>query len=280
MNLADTNIVRSLCKKHHIKPSRQHGQNFLIDNDAVQTIIKAADLQPEDVVLEVGPGFGAITKELAKNAGKVLAVEIDKKFVSILNQAFAERHNVKIVKDDILRMDLFDLEIKDLEYKIVSNLPYNITSHFIRQRLTQSPRPKQLVLVVQKEVAERICAKAGEMSLLSVSVQFYAQPVLTKIVPRTSFWPKPEVDAAIVKIGKIGKHRDNLVGKDFDEKRFFQIVRIGFSSRRKMLKNNLATGLKVSNDKIEQMLEKAGLDKKIRAQDLGMEHWIRLVKLI
>lgn len=276
LDLTNINVIQTLCQEYHIKPSRQHGQNFLINRDVVQKIIDLAKLRADDLVLEVGPGFGVITRELASRVWKVVAVEIDKKFVSLLKKSFRGSGKVEILKDDILQTNLTKLGLADLDFKVASNLPYNITSHFIRQRLTSLPRPELMALVVQKEVAERICAKPGEMSRLSVSVQFYSRPEIVAIVTRRSFWPEPEVDSALVKIDDIGKHRGLLVDKDFDDKKFFQIVHIGFSARRKMLKNNLAIGLRISDNIIEQALKGAGLDKKARAQELGVGEWIKL----
>jgi 16S rRNA (adenine1518-N6/adenine1519-N6)-dimethyltransferase len=273
MNLLDE--TKLLSRKYNILPSRQKGQNFLINEEILDIIIKASDLKKEDEVLEIGPGFGILTEELAKKSGRVVAVELDKKLAEFLRIQFKKSKTIKIIEKDILDLEISDLGFKN--YKLIANLPYNITSAVLRKFLETDIKPKLIVVMVQKEVAERICAKAGEMSLLSVSVQFYADPEIVAVVPKENFWPEPEIDSAILRI----KTRTHAGGKrGFGEEDFFRIVRIGFSSRRKQLQNNLANGLKIKNQKIKEILEKLKMDPLIRPQDLSVSDWIKLVEAL
>ncbi|NQU77661.1 ribosomal RNA small subunit methyltransferase A [Candidatus Falkowbacteria bacterium] len=308
MNLTNPETIKNLCRKFGIRPSHKNGQNFLIDKNVLDKLIKSANLKPTDTVLEVGPGFGVITQELVKHAKKVVAVELDKVLSHYLTQYFQPKagqpraentDNLEIINKDILKLDPSSLtcpeqsrgmphlsraESRDASpvpsrvegcLKVVSNLPYHLTSRFLRNILSSSTKPTDMTLIIQKEVAERICAKpGGDMSLLSISVQFYGQPKIIEIIKPESFWPSPEVESAIIKIDNI-KPRKNI-----DEKRFFQLARIGFSSRRKMLKNNLAVGLEIGDSQVEKILKSQGLNIKVRAQDLSIENWIELSKIL
>lgn len=276
MILTNLQTIKRLCRQYNLRPSRQNGQNFLIDKIVLDKLIQVADLKPTDTVLEVGAGFGVITKELFKFARRVIAVELDRKMIPIISRNVKNVKNLELVNADVLKLNFTDLGLHASSFKIIANLPYNITSHFLRQRLTQSPQPERMVLIVQREVAERICALAGKMSLLSVSAQFYSEPRLISLVPRVAFWPEPEVDSAIVEMRAIGKKREQPASPSIDDNNFFRLVRIGFSARRKMLKNNLANGLKLDEEIAKQALEKIGLDAKIRAQDLSVKQWLDL----
>ncbi len=271
--------TKQLCKLYNIKPARAKGQNFLIKEEIYDTIVEAADFKKDDVVLEVGPGLGFLTMELAKKVKKVVAVELDDKLAEVLRVRLDEHGigNVEVANEDILRFTISDFRFKISEYKIVANLPYNITSIFLRKFLSVEIKPKLMILMLQKEVAERIVAKSGKMSLLSVSAQFYAEPKIIEIVSADCFWPKPEVDSTIIKLNikpPSGLQATGWLGTN--EKDFFQLVKIGFSAKRKMLKNNLANGYHISPEEAEDKLKKADLDIKIRAQELSVEDWIRL----
>ncbi len=271
--------TKQLCKLHNIKPARSRGQNFLISEIVYDKIIKAADLKKDDVVLEVGPGLGFLTVKLAKKVKKVIAVELDDKLVEVLRARLDEHGigNVEVVNEDILRFQISDFRFQISEYKIVANLPYNITSIFLRKFLSAEFKPKLMVLMLQEEVAERIVAKSGKMSLLSVSVQFYAEPKIIEMVSADCFWPKPEVDSAIIHLTPqppLLFRRGGERGRG--EKDFFRLVRIGFSAKRKMLKNNLANGYYISQSEAEDKLKKADFDIKIRAQELSVEDWVKL----
>jgi 16S rRNA (adenine1518-N6/adenine1519-N6)-dimethyltransferase len=271
-----TSLISKNLKKYKIRPSKRMGQNFLIDKGVLRKIIEAGDLSPEDVVLEIGPGLGILTLELAKKVKKVIAVEKDRTLYQILEGILQGRkiNNVKLINADILKIQ--DSKLKIQNYKLLANLPYYISSPIIRKFLETKEKPELMVLMVQKEVAQRICAKPGEMSLLSVSVQFYSQPKIITYVSKKSFYPQPKVDSAILKI--IPK----LIPK-IDSQKFFQIVKIGFSSKRKMLINNLSKKLKMAEppqayqkSKIKNLFKKMGINPKIRAENLSIKDWLKL----
>lgn len=261
----------AICKSNNIKPAKSKGQNFLIVEEVYDKIIEAAELKKTDKVLEIGPGLGFLTQKLSDSAGQVTAVELDEKLGNILKSSkfSAKDSNVTIMQGNAL-----DLQTATGKYKIVANLPYNITSAFLRKFLSQAKQPPELmVLLVQKEVAERLCAKPGAMSLLAISVQVYAETEIIDFVPAKAFYPAPEVESAIIKI-KVKREKR----KDFDEKAYFQLVRIGFSARRKKLANNLAAGFQITTKEAVGWLAKAGFPETIRAQELGVEDWVKLLK--
>lgn len=271
-NLLDE--IKNLCKQNNITPSRSKGQNFLIDEETYDKIVDSAGLNKDDLVLEIGPGLGILTEKLAKRVRKVMAVELDDPSANYLRNKFKEVENIDIINEDILKIDLPKIGLKKGKYKIVSNLPYNISSIFLRTFLTINP-PASMTLMLQKEVAERIIAKPPEMSILAVSVQYFADAEIISCVNKDNFWPQPEVDSAIIKID-LRKKIESDVDK---EKRFFQLVKIGFSSRRKMLKNNLMSGYKIDQETAKDRLKSAGLSEKVRAQDLSVEDWKNLFVL-
>ena len=267
--------IRQVCNQYDIRPAKSRGQNFLIDQNIVKKIMVVAELGKDDVVLEVGPGLGTLTKELLlSQAKKIIAVELDKKINEFLKAEFFEEKKLELVEGDILKINLKDLELADFKYKIVANLPYNITAQFLRLFLEHSPRPKEIIVMVQKEVAQRIIAKAGEMSVLAVAAQFFGEPKILFKVGHDCFWPEPEVDSAVIKIDL----KSDL--PPVDVKKFFRIVRIGFSARRKQLHNNLAAGLGLKNSQIKQFFNNFGWREDIRAQDLGVEDWIKLFEIL
>ena len=265
MNLL--NKTKQICKENNIKPARSRGQNFLINEDVYDLVVDAAEIKKNDTVLEVGPGLGFLTEKLAQKAKKVIAVELDDKLAVLLVKNLKDKkiNNVEVANENIL-----DINFKIPNYKVVANLPYNITSVFLRKFLSAENKPNSMILMLQKEVAERIVASPGKMSLLAVSVQFYAKAEIIEYVPKTDFWPMPKVDSAIIKLVGTG-HCHVLVGEF--EKKFFQLVKIGFSSKRKMLKNNLANGYHINQKQAENWLKKAGFNEKIRAQEMSVDDW-------
>lgn len=269
--------IKLICRHYDIYPARQKGQNFLINPEVIKKIVATANLSLDDIVLEVGPGLGILTEELVKRAGRVISVELDKKLFNFLKAKFSGVKNLELINDDILKAQ--GSELRAQSYKIVANLPYNITSHFLKKFLTAEFRPKEMTILVQKEVAQRICARAGKMSLLSVSVQLYGQPKIIEIVSKENFYPRPEVDSAILKISAIKNQSEvDKYLEGVKEKFFWQMVRIGFSAKRKQLQNNLAAGLKISPKDLKKILKKANFDSKIRAQNLSVENWVILAK--
>jgi 16S rRNA (adenine1518-N6/adenine1519-N6)-dimethyltransferase len=273
------NKTKEICQLHQIYPSRSKGQNFLTNETVYDGIVEAGELSKEDLVLEVGPGLGFLTSRLAKKAKHVLAVELDDKLADYLSHTLMAEgvENVEVVNSDILKLNLSNpkYQIQNSKYKIIANLPYNITSFFLRMMISGPIKPSLLVLLLQKEVARRICAKPGDMSLLALSIQFYAEPEVLFDVPSKDFYPSPEVQSAVIRIKVREKGRESV-----DEKAFFRLAKIGFSAKRKMLKNNLAGGLAKDPAEIEKILVSLGLNAKIRAEDLAVEDWIRLVSSI
>jgi len=269
--------TKELCRIYDIKPARSKGQNFLINDGIYRAIIKAADINAKETIIEVGPGLGFLTAELSKAARRVVAVELDDKLAGILRLAIDSQNveNVEIINQDILRFNPADYLKEKENYRIVANLPYNITSVFLRTFLSSARPPLSLVLMLQKEVAERIVTKEPDMSLLSLSVHYYGTPSIVRIVPSSDFWPAPAVDSAIL---RFDYERPRPTAKSLAaDKLFFRIARIGFSAKRKMLKNNLLGGLKIDAAGLEKAFGEAGIEAKARAEDLSMEKWHKLV---
>lgn len=237
------------------------GQNFLIDRKTIKKVVKIADLNPKDTVLEIGPGMGALTQELAKKA-KVLAVEKDYRLYEILKQRFKD---IEIINQDILKYNP-----KKKNYKIVANLPFYITAPVLRKFLEEKNQPKEMVLMIQKEVAQRICAQPPGMNILALSVQIYARPEIISYVSKKCFVPVPKVDSAIIRITPHKKYKA--------DERFFKLIKAGFSHPRKQLANNLAEGLKLDKKKIISLLEKNNINPKARAESLGINNWLQLIK--
>jgi len=261
--------LKSLLKRFHIRPNKDLGQNFLLNEDVLDEIVEAADLSKTDSILEIGPGLGFLTVRLAERAGKVIAVEKDRKLARVLNKIFKKNKNIKIINDDVLYLTADSSQLT-AGYKVVANIPYYLTGKIIQEFLTGKSKPTLMVLLLQKEVAERITALPGQMSILSVSVQLHADPEIISHVGKENFYPVPEVDSAIVRLKILSKPR--LAA---DEKEFFRLVKIGFSNKRKQLQNNLVSGFG-KNFNYKAMLEDLKLNPLTRAQDLSLEEWGRL----
>ena len=263
--------IVELCKVNKIKPQKSRGQNFLVSSEVYNQIVATADLAKTDLVLEVGPGLGLLTERLAKQAQKVLAVELDGQLVAYLRKKVQAENidNLEIVSADILRADELLPDLKTKPYKIVANLPYNITAVFLRKFWELNNKPSLMVLLLQKEVAERLAAGPGAMSLLTLAGQIYGRAEIIKGVPAESFYPAPKVDSAIIKLTPAPVKIENATA-------FWRLARIGFSARRKMLKNNFANGLKISNEIIMTALHKCALGDKVRPQELSLKDWQNL----
>jgi 16S rRNA (adenine1518-N6/adenine1519-N6)-dimethyltransferase len=267
--------VRRLLREFDFQPRKGLGQNFLVSEGALRRIVAAAGLEPEDVVLEVGPGLGTLTRLLAQRAERVIAVELDQRLVEILSQTLADFPNVEIVKGDILEMEPGGpggLSGLPLGYKVVANLPYYITSAVLRHLLTTRVKPQWMVVTVQREVARRMIASPGQMSLLAVSVQFYGRPRIVARIPAGAFYPVPKVNSAVVRIDLY----ENMPVAVADVDHFFEVVRAGFGQRRKQLRNALAQGLSLPVGTVVEALRRAGVDEKRRAQTLSIEEWARV----
>ena len=275
MDLTSKKIIKNLLKRYNTYPSKRLGQNFLIKKSVLKKIIEAANLSSKDIVLEIGPGIGTLTQELAKRVKKVIAIEKDKKMIEILKETLKDFKNVKIIQGDILKFELKAQILEPKVYKIVANLPYYLTSPVIRKFLeTSEIQPQKMVLMVQKEVAERICSEPPRMNLLAVSVQFYGKPEIVSLISKKSFYPQPKIDSAILKITPLINDEKKLINTDL----FFKIVRAGFSQPRKQLVNNLADMLKLSKEKIKIWLLKNKIKPTQRAETLSIEDWIRLAE--
>ncbi|HOX10473.1 MAG TPA: 16S rRNA (adenine(1518)-N(6)/adenine(1519)-N(6))-dimethyltransferase RsmA [Candidatus Moranbacteria bacterium] len=264
-----------------IKAKKSLGQNFLKDDAVLQRIIESANLSKNDVVIEIGPGHGVLTELLARKCKKVIAIELDDRLIEMLRNKLRNKENVEIIHNDILKINLPELvskyEIQDTRYKTVANIPYYITAPIIRLLLETKIPPSEMILMVQKEVAERICAKAGEMSILAVSVQYYAQPEYLFTVPKTAFDPMPKVDSAVIRI--VTSNQQPVISKK-NNRDFFRVVRAGFSAKRKTLVNNLANGLQLDKKTVEEKLIAFGFSKNTRAQELGVEDWQKLIEFL
>jgi 16S rRNA (adenine1518-N6/adenine1519-N6)-dimethyltransferase len=264
---------RHVLQRYGLHPKKGLGQNFLVEEAALRRIVAAADLTRADSVLEVGPGLGALTRHLAAAAGRVVAVELDDRFMPVLREELADVPNVDLVEGDILQLDPAGLVGRP--YKVVANLPYYITAAVLRHLLEATPRPELMVLTVQLEVAQRLTAQPGEMSLLAISVQYYGRVRQVARIKAGSFYPRPEVDSAVV---RIDLHRE-LPLTGLDERRFFRVVRAGFGQRRKQLRNSLRAGLGIPAEVVEGALEEAGIDPRRRAETLSLEEWGQLAKV-
>ena len=270
--------TRKLLRQFDLKARKGLGQHFLIDNEVLETILAAAELTPDDTVIEVGPGLGIMTAELAKRAGWVIAIELDNKLAEILKKTLPY-DNVVIINEDVLGTDpkaLLQGRAPDFPaslspYKVVANLPYYITSPVLRHFLEASVKPEVMVVMVQKEVAEVIAAGPGRRSVLSIAVQFYGRPSIVTRVPAASFYPAPEVDSAVVRIDVYPRPPVNV-----DEEGFFRLVRAGFTAARKQVANSLAQGLKLPKAEVLTLLEKADIDPQRRAETFTLEEWANL----
>lgn len=268
--------VKRLLRQSGLKAKKGLGQHFLIDEKALETIVIAAELSPEDIVIEVGPGLGVLTIELARRAGKVIAVELDTKLASLLKRRLASLPNVNIVNADILKVSPSQLLGGENNYKVVANLPYYVTSPILRYFVEASPKPSLMVVMVQKEVGIAIAASPGKMSLLAISLQVYSKPKIISYVSSQSFYPPPKVDSAIVRFDLFPEPAVKIA--DIDG--FFKVVRCGFSSPRKQLRNSLAHGLEVKPAEVGLLLEKARIEPQRRAETLSLEEWARLYEVL
>ena len=267
--------VKKLLKKHQIKPRKSLGQNFLTDQKSLQKIVQIAQIDQRDSVLEIGPGLGNLTFVLAASAKEVTAVEIDPNLIPILQSIFANTGNVHVIHGDILNMRISEI-IQGPEYVVVANIPYYITSALFRHLLEAGNRPARMILTVQNEVAERICAQPGEMSLLALSVQVYGRPEIKAKIPASAFYPQPEVDSAVVRVDLF----DTLPIESGQLNLFFRLAKAGYSQKRKTMRNALSAGMAWSKESTSEYLDQGGIDPQRRAQTLSLTEWITLTGVI
>jgi len=271
IDLTNIRELRNFLYAHHIRPNKAFGQNFLVDRDVLLHIVEAAEIHADDQVLELGAGTGVLTRELAKRARRVVAVELEREMLSLLTKTTHNYTNVEIMERNLLYID--PKEIFGSEpYKLVANLPYYIASPTFRHFLESTNPPRLFVVMVQYEVAQRIVAAPGDLSLLGVSIQFYGEPKIVAHVPARAFYPAPKVDSAILRIDL--KDEVPLTPRQRDS--FFRLVQAGFSERRKQLHNSLAHGLHRKNADLQPLLLAAKIDPSRRAETLSIEDWLRL----
>ena len=264
--------VVGLLRRYGLRPDKALGQNFLMDDVALRRVVGAAGIEGDEAVLEVGPGLGGLTRYLATLARKVVAVELDARLLPPLQEVLAPYANVQLIEGDILALDPANCMVEP-GYLVVANIPYYITSALIRHMLEARARPQRLVLTVQREVAQRICASAGEMSLLALSVQVYGEPLITAHIPAGAFYPAPKVDSTVI---LVEVYPSPLLPAPLLPS-FFRLIKAGFSQKRKTLRNALSAGLAVQPAQVEEQLHAAGIDPKRRAETLSLEEWGKLV---
>ena len=277
-----THFYRQLLRQFGVKPRKSLGQHFLIDETVLECILSAAELNPGDIVVEVGPGLGILTEGLAKQGAQVIAVELDRKLVTLLKRRLTAFPDVKIINADILRVTPRQiLESKSAVsalfqgYKVIANLPYYITSPLLRHFFEALPQPSEMIVMVQKEVGEAMVAKPGNMSLLSVKTQFYSKPTIVSYVPPSSFYPPPKVDSVILRLDVYSQPPIDVP----NPASFFDVVMHGFSSPRKQLRNSLAHSLDMPPSQVTLLLEKTGIEGERRAETLSLEEWRELWKV-
>lgn len=263
--------AHAVLKRFQLRADKSLGQNFLQDSSALEKIARAAEIQGDDCVLEIGPGLGSLTRYLAASAQKVTAVELDPDLLAPLRAVLSPYQNVNVIHGDILKLNISEI-IEQPDYLVAANIPYNITSAIIRHLLESTPKPRRVVLTIQKEVAERICAAPGDLSLLALSVQVYGKPSIAAKIPAGAFHPVPKVDSAIL---RIDIHKEPLIPAELLNT-FFKLIKAGFSQKRKTLRNSLSSGLHIPPHETESMLTTAGIDFMRRAETLSIEEWRRL----
>lgn len=250
------------------------GQNFLTDNGIVEKIIRSSKLKEGDFVLEIGPGKGILTEKILFTGAQLTAIELDKKLATDLKKKTGEKKNLKIIEGNVLDINISEIFPEKENYQVIANIPYYITSKIIRLFLENAHPPKEMILMIQKEVAERIMEKPGKMSLISLSVQYYAEPEILFTVPKEAFSPAPEVESAVIRIIP-KKERPSQESA----KKIFQIARAGFSSKRKTLLNNLSNSFHLEKDLVIEKLQMTNLSEKTRAQELSIPEWEKLASI-
>lgn len=266
--------AEALLKRHGLRAHKGLGQNFLQDPLALEEIVSAAEIQPTDTVLEIGPGLGSLTRYLAISAKEVVAVELDPNLLPPLKAVLAPYSNVRLIQGDILKLSPQDL-ITERDYLVVANIPYYITSAVIRHLLETEVKPRRIVLTVQKEVAERISAKPGDMSLLALSVQVYGKPRIAARIPASAFFPAPKVDSAIL---CVDIYPASLIEPEFLNT-FFKLIKAGFGQKRKTLRNSLSAGLHISPTNAVDLLTRANINPQRRAESLSLAEWSQLASI-
>lgn len=268
--------LRKLLHAHGIRPRKKLGQNFLTDAGRIDEVITAADVQPGDTVVEVGPGLGTLTTRLADRAKRVIALELDQGIIPALTEATKDYTNLEIRHEDVLKTDT---GLLPRPYKVIANVPYYITSKILEHFLAGDNKPDTMTVTIQKEVAERVVAGPPKMSVLAISVQLYGNPQIAAQIPRQAFWPVPEVDSAVLRITDIGKNLSQVLG-DVTEAEFFSTVRAGFAEKRKQLHNTLARNAGVSHEDAVEVLRQEGIMPTRRAETLTIPEWVSVTRAL
>lgn len=267
--------LKALCAQYGLTPSKQYGQNYLISEKPIREMVAAADLQTSDVVVEIGPGFGVLTLAVAPGVKKLISFEIEKKLQGYWEEKQKELPSLEIVWGNFIYQFGEIQSTFPKKYKVMANIPYQITSQILRLLLEAEHKPERIIVMVQKEVAQRICAKPGEMSLLAISVQYYGEPKMICKVTKGNFFPAPKVDSAVLMISNI---RPASAQTTAAEKEFFEVVRAGFAHPRKQLWSNLAEKFPAHKEHIKSILKDVAGDEKIRAEELSVEQWKKIVQ--
>lgn len=265
--------VPQLLRRYGLRPKKRLGQNFLMDGGSLRKVVQAANLAPHEDVLEIGAGLGSLTVYLAQAARNVVAVELDADLIPPLREVLSPYSNVRLIQADILHLDLAELfTAEEQPFSVVANIPYYLTSAILRHLLEGRRRPRQMILTLQWEVAQRICALPGEMSLLALSIHLYGKPSIIARIPAGAFYPQPKVDSAILHVAVA--ERPRLADTDL----FFRLAKAGFSQKRKQLRNALAGGLGLPVSHALQVLAAAQIEPRRRAESLSLEEWGQLVQ--
>jgi 16S rRNA (adenine1518-N6/adenine1519-N6)-dimethyltransferase len=278
--------AKELLQQYQMHARKGLGQNFLVNAAILDKITQAAALSPSDLVIEVGPGLGVLTRQLVIRSGHVIAVEVDSRMIEILQNSVGSNPNLSLIKSDILEVDPLDIIIQEspkfasnisrpFQYKLVANLPYYITQPILRHFCEARLKPSMMVVMLQKEVAKNIVAKPGDLSILAISIQFYGKPQIVAIVPAGNFYPAPKVDSAILKIDMYSQTVVNVTS----EENFFRTVRAGFCAARKQLANSLSQGLELPKLEVLSLMQKAKVEPQKRAETLSLEEWASLEKV-
>lgn len=274
--------TKDVVEKYGFKFSKSLGQNFLIDSNIIDKIINGARITEDDYVVEIGPGIGTLTREISKIAKKVVAVEIDKKLIPILKDTLSECDNVEVVNEDVLKVDIKELVDEKLDskpIKLVANLPYYITTPIVMKFLEEDIKVSDIVVMVQKEVADRMSAvpSTKDYGSLSVAVQYYCEPHIVAKVPRSMFIPQPNVDSTVIALRSHEEIKQDLKDKDL----FFKVVKAAFSKRRKTILNAISSyDIDLSKEEVKQVLEEASIDAKRRGETLSIDEFANLANKV
>ena len=276
--------LKEQLRRHHLWAKKSLGQNFLVDENALNAVVQAAELSPDDHVVEVGAGTGLLTTRLAPLVGRLTSLEYDESLLPLLRENTASFKNVEVLHQDALKFQVSsvqevsdkNLKFKIENYKVVANIPYYITSPLIKHFLTQEVQPSVLVFLIQKEVAEKICSKKKGKTVLTIETQVFGEPEVVATVPASSFYPSPKVDSAVLRVRVYDKPLvdETMMGS------FIKVLHAGFSQKRKKLTNSLAAGLHIKAEEAKAFLERAGIDPGARAEHLEVADWERLTKTI